>query len=349
MKKLLAFIMICIFCSSTISTIAPKARASVSETPLQVAEKAAMWTISQAIYENGGYKWLDYLQGPYYSSTVPFGSAGFGTFYLELYEKTGNSAYLDYAKGAAQWIISQAVSDSGGYKWPHPDDDIHNPGWWLSPMVSGIGDFLLRMYQATDNATYLNYATGAAQWLMAMAYWGEPGCFIPYNPPNPYGTQALHGIGPGREAYTITFLLHMYEETGDSAYLPYVQGMATWLIQGPDKITESDGYTWIHNRPYGSSLSIEGTARIALFFYEIHQALGNAEYLQYANGAMNWLLDRASQSGDQTKWLDPYHGYYRVLPFSDMGGVEGFWGMPEPNEFLARVYDITKNSTYLDY
>lgn len=141
----------------------------------------------------------------------------------------------------------------------------------------------------------------------------------------------------------------MYEETGDSAYLPYVQGMATWLIQGPDKITESDGYTWIHNRPYGSSLSIEGTARIALFFYEIHQALGNAEYLQYANGAMNWLLDRASQSGDQTKWLDPYHGYYRVLPFSDMGGVEGFWGMPEPNEFLARVYDITKNSTYLDY
>jgi PKD repeat protein len=184
---------------------------------------------------------------------------------------------------------------------------------------------------------------------MAMAYWGEPGCFIPYNPPNPYGSQAAHGIGPGREAYTATFLLHMYEETGNTAYLPYVEGTAEWLISGPDKVTEGGGYKWNHGRPYVSYYSIDGTGRIALFFYEIYQALGNAEYLEHANGAMRWLLSQAVLDGDMAKWFDPVFGCYWTLPFSDIGGYSGFWGMPEPNELLMAVYEITGNATYLDY
>lgn len=340
-----------ILCLSMFSVIAPRARALASETPLQVAEKAATWTISQAIYENGGYKWTDYMQAPYFDASVQYGSAGYGTLYLELYEKTGNSMYLDYAKGAAQWIISQAVPDSGGYKWPHHDDSIPSPGWWLSPAVSGIGEFLLQMYKTTGNTTYLDYATGAAQWLMAMAYWGEPGCFIPYNPPNPYGTQASHGIDPAREAYTVTFLLHLYEETGNSTYLEYVTGTAEWLISGPDKVVNPSGYEWRFNRPYYSDFPLDGEGRISLFFYEIYGALGNATYLEYAQGAMNWLLSQAVVNGDTAKWFDPVLGCYRTLPFSGsyMGGIAGFWGVPEPNELLMAVYGITNNATYLDY
>jgi rhamnogalacturonyl hydrolase YesR len=324
--------------------------AHASETALQVAEKAATWTISQAIYENGGYKWANYLPGgPRYASTVQYGSAGFGASYLELYKRTGNSTYLDYAKRAAQWIISQAVPDSGGYKWPHPDDDIPSPGWWLSPMVSAIGDFLLEMYQSTGNVTYLDYATGAARWLAAMTYWGEPGCFIPYNPPNPYGTQASHGIAPGREAYTVTFLLHMYEETGNRTFLTYVEGTAEWLISGPDKATDPNGYKWAFNRPYGSVYATDGNGQIALFFFEIYQALGNVTYLEYAQGAMNWLLSQAVINGNMAKWLDPVDSCYRTLPFSGGGGFQGFWGIPEPNDLLSAVYEITNNATYLDY
>lgn len=325
--------------------------AGALETPLQVAEKAATWTISQAVAENGGYKWADYMQGLYYDASVQYGAAGYGTLYMELYNQTGNPMYLNYAEGAAQWIITQAVPDSGGYKWPHHDDDIPSPGWWLSPVVSGIGDFLLQMYEATGNTTYLDYATGAAQWLMAMAYWGEPGCFIPYNPPDPYGTQAAHGIDPAREAYTVTFLLHMYEETGNSTYLTYVTGTADWLISGPDLIVNPTGYEWRFNRPYYTDYPLDGEGRIALFFYEIYDALGNATYLQYAQGTMNWLLNQAVVNGDMAKWFDPVLDCYQTLPFSGagVGGVAGFWGVPEPNELLMAAYEITNNATYLDY
>jgi rhamnogalacturonyl hydrolase YesR len=333
------------------SMIGLRARAEPNETALQVAENAATYTISQAISENGGYEWTDYMQSPYNDASLQLGSAGYGTLYLELYNQTGNPLYLNYAEGAAQWIISQAVNDSGGYKWPHHDDDNPSPGWWLSPVVSCVGDFLLLMYETTGNTTYLDYATGAAKWLMAMAYWGEPGCFIPYNPPDPYGTQAAFGIDPATEAYTVTFLLHLYEETGNTAYLPYVEGTAEWLISGPDKIQTPNGYEWRFNRPYYSDYPPDGEGRIALFFYEVYQALDNSTYLQYAQGTMNWLLNQATVNGDTAKWYDAGTGSYRTLPFSGctMGGVWGFWGVPEPNELLISVYDISGNATYREY
>jgi len=350
MKKILAMIIIGLLCLSTFSVFAPRVKAGPDETPVEVAQKAATWIMSQAVPEAGGYKWAfqssHYL---FYESNVQWGSAGFGKFFLALYEATGNSLYLDYAKGAANWVISKAIPDSGGYKWAHPDDDIPSPGWWLSPTVSGIAEFLLRMHQTTGDSIYLDYAKGAARWLMAMAYWGEPGCFIPYNPPGRYGTQAAHGISPGREAYTVTFLLHLYQETGDTAYLPYVEGTATWLMSGPDKVAESGGYKWRHGRPYGSGYSIDGNGRIAAFFYEIYQALGKAEYLDYANKAMTWLLSQAVVAGDKAKWPDNQgSGSYPILPFAG----SFFGGRGEEArvcDLLMVAYEVTSDTMYLEY
>lgn len=336
---------------STSAIFAPHVKAEPNETAPEVAEKAATWILSQAIPEAGGYKWefKSYWGRTFYESNVQWGSAGFGKFFLALYETTGNSLYLDYAEGAAKWVISQAVPASGGYKWAHPDDDIPSPGWWLSPTVSGIAEFLLRMYQTTGDSTYLDYAKGAAKWLMAMAYWGEPGCFIPYNPPGRYGTQAAHGIGPGREAYTVTFLLHLYQETGDATYLPYVEGTATWLMSGPDKVAEGGGYKWRHGRPYGSGYSIDGNGRIATFFYEIYQALGKAEYLDYANKAMTWLLSQAVVVGDKAKWPESQgSGSYPTLPFAG----SFFGGRGEEArvcDLLMVAYEVTGDAAYLEY
>jgi hypothetical protein len=143
----------------------------------------------------------------------------------------------------------------------------------------------------------------------------------------------------------------MYEETGNSIYLKYVTGTAEWLISGPDKIVNPSGYEWRFNRPYYSDYPLDGEGRIALFFYEIYEDLGNTTYLEYARGAMNWLLSQAVVNDGTAKWFDPVLGCYRTLPFSGagMGGIAGFWGVPEPNELLMAVYEITNNATYLDY
>lgn len=349
-KKMLALGMMALTLFPLLSTFTLQTGGQPDETPVQVAEKAAVWVISQAISEDGGYKWqwVGSRGLIAYQSNVQWGSAGFGKFFLRLYETTGNSLYLDYAKGAAKWVISKAIPDSGGYKWAHPDDDIPSPGWWLSPTVSGIAEFLLAMYQTTGELIFLDYAKGAAKWLMAMAYWGEPGCFIPYNPPDEYGSQAAHGIAPGREAYTVTFLLHMYQETKDAAYLPYIEGTATWLMTGPDKVAENGGYKWRHGRPYGSLYyPIDGNSRIALFFYEIYRALGKAEYLEYANKAMTWLLSQAIVDGDKAKWPDSQAGIV-TLPFA--GSFFGGRGEePRVCDLLMVAYEVTGNVTYLEY
>jgi rhamnogalacturonyl hydrolase YesR len=323
--------------------------------PLEVAERAASYVISQAIAEGGGYKWR--FQSSYgliaYETQVLWGSAGVGLFFLKLYERTGNSTYLDYAKGAAQWLITQAVKDSGGYKWAHIDDDNPSPGWWLTSMVSGIGGFLVNMYQTTGNSTYLDYAEGAARWMIAMPASESGGYFVPYNPPGKYGSQASFGIMPGREAHTVAFLLHLYQETSNPTYLFYVKAMADWLISGPDVREENGGYKWAHDRPYYYPQYFisygygGGTVEVATFFYDAYQALGNTTYLQYANGALQWVLSQAvTVDSDKVKWPVLQGGSdYQVVT----GDPPNYNSFAVVSDALLKGFLATHNSTYLDY
>jgi rhamnogalacturonyl hydrolase YesR len=326
MKKITSLAIIVILCLSTFSMIALQTKAEPDETPLEVAEKAACYVIGQAVPENGGCKWSDRTDDV----------ARVGDFLVLLHEKTGNSTYLDYAKCAAQWLISKAFPSAGGYMW-------WLDGWRLSSTVYYVGEFLLKMYKVTGNSTYFDYAKGAAQWMVAMAEPEDGGLFIPYNPPGKFGSQAAHGISPGREAQTVTFLLHMYQETGNTTYLTYVKGMAEWLISGPDKEVEYGGYKWRHNRPYSSIYPFGTNAMIAHFFYETYQELGNATYLEHANGIVQWILSQAVPDDGGYKWPRfPGTTDYYLLPLME-------YPFYHVNDLLLVGYSITSNSTYLEY
>lgn len=321
--------------------------------PIDVATKAATWIIHEAVPEAGGFKWvsawgaLPHIAQLYTCGIYDDGAASVGTFLLELYKHTGNSTYLDYAKGAAQWIITQAIPATGGYWWPHVDGDIPvSPGWRLSPVVRDVGEFLLEMYDATGNSTYLRYAEGAGGWMVANAESESGGYFVPYNPPGKYGSQAAHDISPGREARTITLLLHLYQTTLNDTYLQYVKGMAEWLISGFDIRTENGGYYWITGRPYHEYNDLRSDATIALFFYETYEALHNATYLNYANGAIQCLLSKTDTSDPSSyKWPDYVDlgpgGRYTLIPWVNI---------PDHiMDALTTGYRITQNYTYLEY
>lgn len=349
MKKTVSIVLVSLIVLSAFSIFAPHAKAEPDGNPLDVAEKAAVWIMDEAIPEGNGYKWEHYgaRGGLFYQSSVSSGAAGMGMFFLALYERTGVSLYLDYAEGAATWVISQAVPSGGGYYWLSPDDDLPS-GWRLSPNVAGIGDFFLKMYRTTMNATYLAYAEGAATWLIAMAEYESGGYFIPYNPPGKYGSQAAHGIMPGREAYTVTFLLHLYEETGNTNYRTYVEEMADWLILGPDIREENGGYKWENDRPYyvSGGYPIATAAQIAVYFYESYQVFGNETYLHYANGAIQWILSQAVvEDANKVKWPRRQGVSDYPLTFGD----KLLSGLSVVGDVLLLGYSVTSNSTYLDY
>lgn len=319
--------------------------------------EAASWVISQAIVEGWGYKWPEYTysQGTMvFYPAGPNGASGVGTFMLALYRRTHNQTYLSYAEGAANWICYAAISENGGYKWPHPDLDLHSPGWWLSNIVADIGGFLLKMYFETHNQMYLFYAKGAAQWLISMKVKSDrAGYFVPYNPPYKYGSQAAHGISPGREAQTAGFLLRMYQQSGNESYLQVVKDVATWLIDGAEdgiylRYEENGGYKWLSDIPwsvirYGLSANISywltTTAHVALYFLEAYNVLGNETYLRYAKGGIDWLL---SQTIGGCKWPDyPSSMTYQLLPWHRIS--------MRLTDLLVSAYTVTGNSTYMEY
>jgi len=320
---------------------------------LDTAEKAAKWVISNATAEKGGFKWANIWPPPtgtLYQCSVHVGASGVGTFFLELHKNTQNLTraltYLEYATGAAQWLISQAISSSGGYWWPHYDSDIPTwPGWRLSPDAADVGEFMIAMFDETGNSTYLRYAEGAAQWMIVNAESESGGYFIPYNPPGMYGSQAGHGISPGREAQTMTFIIHLFQRNSNSTYLKYINGTATWLISGPDKKEKNGGYYWESGRPYVVYNDTDTAARVASFFYEAHSLLQNETYLDYANGAVQWLLSVAEPDLSGYKWPDHTDDRpdprYCTLPFMRFPD--------HPMNALTKAYKKTNNDTYLEY
>lgn len=353
----LAFVLIyLIFASSFAMLVA----ASSTTDSLDASEAAATWVISQAenaTLDGGGYKWKDYGMGipisPYYIYPATYyGAEGIGTFLLALYERTKNQTYLDYAVGAAQWICNVAVPENGGYKWPHPDADIYppySPGWWLSPDVAVIGDFLLKMYNETRIARFLDYAKGAAQWLISVKEQSDTaGSFIPYNPPGKYGSQAGHPINPGRESQTVLFLLDMYQETNNASYRQTVEQTATWLMYGaesgyPLRYSENGGYKWQTGIPYfgkpqPTDFALSSTYEVGMFFLKVYSFFNNETYLENAKGAIQWLL---SQMVDGRWPSYPNETSYNLLECQDYEN--------RVMDLLLSAYSMMGNETYLDY
>lgn len=330
MKKTTTAITIVLLCLSMFSILTIQTKATPAESPLEVAEKAATWVISQAENGNPGYKWKGW--GGFYNPTFQWGAAGIGTFLLKLYDTTGNATYRSYAKGAGDWIVSKAIPAAGGYQWPHYDNE-NTYGWRTTAQengAAGVGEFLLKLYKETGNVTYLSYAEGAARWMMSMQ---TPQGYIYYG--------VSGGEHVGRESMTATFMLHIGKETGNDSYVQIAKDNAEWLIN--TAVTENSGYKWIYEGHY----DIGGPYLAATFLYEMYESLGNISYLQYANGAIQWLISQATVDGNKAKWPASQGGTeYPII-------ITGGEGCELETEFVGDVllkgYAITNNATYLEY
>jgi rhamnogalacturonyl hydrolase YesR len=338
MKKATKAITIVLLCLSMFSTLTIQTKATPAESSLEVAEKAATWVISQAENGNPGYKWKGL--GGFYNPTFCWGAAGIGTFLLKLYEKTENASaratYRSYAEGAGDWIVSKAIPAAGGYQWPHYDNDNPTYGWRTTAQengAAGVGEFLLKLYKVTGIETYLSYAEGAARWMMSM------------QTPQGYIRYGVSETGPSRsrESMTAAFMLHVGKEVGNNTYVNVAEDNAQWLIN--TAIVENGGYKWISNDL--SHYEIFDAYLAAAFLYEMYESLGNLSYLQYANGAIQWVINQAIVDGSRAKWPQNQGG--TEYPIISSGGQGRELEKEFVGDVLLKGYAITKNATYLEY
>jgi hypothetical protein len=185
-------------------------------------------------------------------------------FFYEAYEELSNETYLEYANGAVQWILSQAVSDGDGCKWPYE----YGTKYYLLPLgmygVHGppydVSEVLLIGYSITNNSTYLEYANKHANWVLDQAVSEGRGFKFPE-----YEGAGSYYYNAYINALTYRFLSEMYNVVGNATYSEYANGAFAWIV---NNATSADGcYKWktIDYYPYYPWWFMWGAAGIGYY------------------------------------------------------------------------------------
>ncbi|MFJ1709641.1 class IV lanthionine synthetase LanL [Kitasatospora sp. NPDC088346] len=126
------------------------------------------------------------------------GVAGIGTFLLAAGLATGRDDFVDLARRAGDTLVAAARGDADTAWWPASDTDAEppfQPPYWCSGS-SGVGTFLIRLWQATADRRFLDLALKAAAEVYRTRWQMSPA--------------ACHGLAGNGE-----FLLDLVDATGD--------------------------------------------------------------------------------------------------------------------------------------
>ncbi len=253
---------------------------------LDFAEKTAAWLMAKAVASAGGaFSWPTADEQSYSRSGMDQGTAGIGTFFLELYKMTEKGVYLSYAEGAGKSLGAHSYQDG----------EID----WISG-AAGEGCFLIDLWQVAKNGYYLNEARRAADWLIAKHYEDRGGYHWKHYPDY---TKIFTGFAHGASGIGY-FFARLYKETGDARYLDCAKKAAVWvnsyswepgpnLYCWPRLTTDTDPNTsWCG-----------GSVGIILFFLELFDVTGETSYFSWAKGGTDWLVNQAEDGGNGTlKW-----------------------------------------------
>jgi serine/threonine protein kinase len=165
---------------------------------------------------------LAYSSSLLYSDPTLFhGAAGWGLASLRLYQATGDRPFLTQARNAAGYLISAAEDRGGTWCWKHQLDDTVHLG--IAFGASGIALFLLNLYVATADESFLTWAHRAMAFEIANAMtvddhlvWGRSAGSVVREP------YWLHGA-----AGIASVLIRFHKVLGDQNYLSLAQKAAT--------------------------------------------------------------------------------------------------------------------------
>jgi lantibiotic modifying enzyme len=317
---------------------------------LDYAEYAGNWLVSQAITAGSGYKWAVSNNCPYIYTGFSHGTAGIGYYLAELYEHTNDVLFLDYAKGAGQFLIDNSVAENGGCKWWTKEGDTpsYATGWCHGP--AGTCLLFIRLYQITTEDIYLIYAEMGSTWLIGLASYSGGGYKWPHSQGNPvYDTTICHGASGIGDLF-----IEMFELTDDDIYYDYAEGAAEWLKSVAD--TTSGGFRWSTFGSYYTGFSV-GTSGVGLFFLNMYEPQIEPDLV--CSGNLNWVNIKPcsnvtgsfyiENAGDSKSLLDweiadfPEWGDWTITP------EEGYDITPEHEPFVVEVSVVAPDDMNIEF
>ncbi|MET7550806.1 class IV lanthionine synthetase LanL [Streptomyces sp. NPDC005500] len=175
------------------------------------AAEAAAAVIAAAHHHNGKVTWPVPLDFPSrLAGAAPYGFAhgvaGVGVFLLAAGQALHDLDCLDIASAAADTLAAAAQVKDGAAYWPGDKADARRRTHWCSGS-SGVGSFLLRMWQAQEDTALLQLAEQAAT-AVHRSRWRIR------------GTAQCHGLSGEAE-----FLLDLAEATGHTHYRTWAEDL----------------------------------------------------------------------------------------------------------------------------
>jgi rhamnogalacturonyl hydrolase YesR len=306
----------------------------ISLSTYRVVMSLAEHILSKAEYDHG-YKWATRMDDRiFYNAVLGNGAAGVGLFLLLLYNMTAITMFLDYARGAANWIMVSAEYEYGGLTWPHYDLEA---GWYLTPdkSVAGIAKFFLEMYKTTGDKEYLKYAEATARWIIntGILCQGDQ-CYVEYNP----YYQAAFGVYSYVQRDVGTLLIELYIITRNQAYLDYAKMIGNWILATSE--CYGNYCTWYDDRRYGKVYAVEGVAVLADYLYDLYLATGIVQYRDVADKMVNWIESIGVKvSADSIKFPSWDEKFRSIV----CGDLDRLLSIRTPGEILIKSYEVTGN------
>ncbi|MHA2503614.1 MAG: lanthionine synthetase LanC family protein [Candidatus Kariarchaeaceae archaeon] len=268
------------------------------DVPEAVLDEIVLMYDQRKIAEDIGYSWTRYLNITKGTWTgYRYGSAGILPT-LVRYENMSFGQTGDLVEEGYRWLQSM-IEFGGNY--------VMGPGGYTTTDVaygsSGIGKSYLEMYQMTSNMTYLESAINIADWLVEISVQTGGGLFLPWSVSEggeSFDNEFYFGYQDGI-AGTLSFLIDIFEITGDIRYKEAIDGYSEYLISHELNGQWDDGGSpyLVPTRTRDGLIGIyHGSAGIGLTLLRAHAVTNSSSIPITLERILNNIESLITQSGD---------------------------------------------------
>ncbi|MEK7866442.1 MAG: lanthionine synthetase LanC family protein [Planctomycetota bacterium] len=280
---------------------------------------AADWVLANAKRDKSGIHWGE-------DTDIISGTAGTGLFLIAMDRAiriTGERKYLEGAQGAADWLLSVGVKDGDGLKWKSTAQ-LERFYTGYSHGTAGIADFLLKVYEATQDKKYLEGAEAGARWLLSVSKEERGGLkWFHYQPDHTEAFQTGWCHGP---AGTARLFLDLHRVTEKQEYLDVAVKGGEWLVAEVEPANPAA----VH---YGVSMCC-GAAGVGDYFLELAIQTRDDRWIEHAAGVARWLIRHAKRDGEGLKWTNYDQPDEKGVVYYGTGHMTGAAGV---GTFLLRL------------
>ncbi len=237
-----------------------------------------------------------------------------------MYVKTGNTVWLDRAKGLAQYYWDKRNHNSNLFPdRPNAGKDRFDGGAFVTSIPSLFGHSLLKAYTLTGEDMFRDYAVAVLKAYAKYGYDSNSGKFwgaldLEGNPipgPRTLGDYAQYEprgyldlwepylLGYQYPVYTAQIYAYAYQLTGEKVFLTTAQRFAGWIAKTPVGMIETDK-TWYTD--YSNTFGKKGTyadkyGRIIAFYLNMFMITGKNLYLEQAQQVADTAIEKLYVNG----------------------------------------------------